>query len=290
MDVSFISVLKILPALKAIPGGLAPRLALIKPQFEAGPEGRRQEGRRPRPGRPRRGPGAGRRRGPGARLRARGPHPLLDARAEGQRRVLRPVGQGGAGPQRGRSSQPGSRRRSAMNNVRKAGIVIKPHAPSVEGILKIVVEYFEGRGIACAWAWRAGGDPEGARGRPALGVPLGADLPFLPDLDPGDQGPGQLGGQRLLHGSHRHRRLARELGGLGRAAGSDNPLEGPACGRYTSSCPAPSRDLFPRCAGALRRAGAGGDRPGQQAPAGLVRAGAGSRRGDAGGPCDPPSW
>ncbi|MCX6573681.1 MAG: NAD(+)/NADH kinase [Candidatus Aminicenantes bacterium] len=36
-----------------------------------------------------------------------------------------------------------------MINVRKAGIVIKPHAPSVEGILKIVVEYFEGRGIAC---------------------------------------------------------------------------------------------------------------------------------------------
>jgi NAD+ kinase len=36
-----------------------------------------------------------------------------------------------------------------MNNVRRAGIVIKSHAPSVEGILKIVVEYFEGRGIAC---------------------------------------------------------------------------------------------------------------------------------------------
>jgi len=36
-----------------------------------------------------------------------------------------------------------------MNNVRKAGIVIKPHAPSVEGILKTVVEYLEGRGIAC---------------------------------------------------------------------------------------------------------------------------------------------
>jgi len=36
-----------------------------------------------------------------------------------------------------------------MAKVRKAGIVIKPHAPSVEGILKIVVDYFEGRGIAC---------------------------------------------------------------------------------------------------------------------------------------------
>lgn len=37
-----------------------------------------------------------------------------------------------------------------MIQVRKAGIVIKPHAPSVEGILKIVVDYFEARGIACA--------------------------------------------------------------------------------------------------------------------------------------------
>jgi len=36
-----------------------------------------------------------------------------------------------------------------MNNVRKAGIVIKPHAPSVEGVLKTVVEYLEGRGVAC---------------------------------------------------------------------------------------------------------------------------------------------
>ncbi|OGD13471.1 MAG: transposase [Candidatus Aminicenantes bacterium RBG_16_63_14] len=36
-----------------------------------------------------------------------------------------------------------------MNNVRKAGLVIKPHAPSVESILKDLVGYFEGRGIAC---------------------------------------------------------------------------------------------------------------------------------------------
>lgn len=51
-----------------------------------------------------------------------------------------------------------------MNNVRKAGIVIKPHAPSVEGILKIVVEYFEGRGIACVLedvAARKLGRPDG---------------------------------------------------------------------------------------------------------------------------------
>jgi len=37
MDVSFISVLKILPALKAIPGDW-PLVALVKPQFEAGPK------------------------------------------------------------------------------------------------------------------------------------------------------------------------------------------------------------------------------------------------------------
>lgn len=36
-----------------------------------------------------------------------------------------------------------------MTNVRKAGIVIKPHAPSVEGILKMVVEFLEARGVAC---------------------------------------------------------------------------------------------------------------------------------------------
>jgi NAD+ kinase len=36
-----------------------------------------------------------------------------------------------------------------MNNIRKAGIVIKPHAPSVDGILKTVVDYLEGRGITC---------------------------------------------------------------------------------------------------------------------------------------------
>ena len=51
-----------------------------------------------------------------------------------------------------------------MNNVRRAGIVIKPHAPSVEGILKIVVEYFEGRGIECVLedvAARKLGRPDG---------------------------------------------------------------------------------------------------------------------------------
>jgi 23S rRNA (cytidine1920-2'-O)/16S rRNA (cytidine1409-2'-O)-methyltransferase len=37
MDVSFISVLKILPALRAIPGA-STLVALIKPQFEAGPK------------------------------------------------------------------------------------------------------------------------------------------------------------------------------------------------------------------------------------------------------------
>ena len=36
-----------------------------------------------------------------------------------------------------------------MTNVRRAGFVIKPHAPSVEGILKTLVDHLEGRGIAC---------------------------------------------------------------------------------------------------------------------------------------------
>jgi NAD+ kinase len=51
-----------------------------------------------------------------------------------------------------------------MNKVRKAGIVIKPHAPSVEGILKIVVEYLEARGVACVLedvAARKLGRPDG---------------------------------------------------------------------------------------------------------------------------------
>lgn len=48
MDVSFISVLKILPALKALPGEWT-LVALVKPQFEAGPKdvGRRGVVRRP---------------------------------------------------------------------------------------------------------------------------------------------------------------------------------------------------------------------------------------------------
>jgi NAD+ kinase len=36
-----------------------------------------------------------------------------------------------------------------MNEIRRAGLVIKPHAPSVEGILKTLVDHLEGRGIAC---------------------------------------------------------------------------------------------------------------------------------------------
>jgi NAD+ kinase len=74
-----------------------------------------------------------------------------------------------------------------MNSVRQAGIVIKPHAPSVEGILKIVVEYFEGRGIACvleAAAARKLGRPDGLE-RPAIAaacdlvVVLGGDGTLL---------------------------------------------------------------------------------------------------------------
>jgi NAD+ kinase len=74
-----------------------------------------------------------------------------------------------------------------MNNVRKAGIVIKPHAPSVEGILKIVVEYFEGRGIACVLedvAARKLGRPDGLEraaiaGASDLVVVLGGDGTLL---------------------------------------------------------------------------------------------------------------
>jgi NAD+ kinase len=74
-----------------------------------------------------------------------------------------------------------------MNNVHKAGIVIKPHAPSVEGILKIVVEYFEGRGIACVLedvAARKLGRPDGLEraaiaGASDLVVVLGGDGTLL---------------------------------------------------------------------------------------------------------------
>ena len=72
-------------------------------------------------------------------------------------------------------------------SVRKAGIVIKPHAPSVEGILKILVDYFEGRGIACVVedvAARRLGRPDGLeRGAIAsasdLVVVLGGDGTLL---------------------------------------------------------------------------------------------------------------
>jgi NAD+ kinase len=63
-----------------------------------------------------------------------------------------------------------------MNNVRKAGIVIKPHAPGVEDILKTVVAYFEGRGVACVLedvAARKLGRPDGL-GREA--IPEASDL------------------------------------------------------------------------------------------------------------------
>jgi NAD+ kinase len=51
-----------------------------------------------------------------------------------------------------------------MTNVRKAGIVIKPHAPSVEGILKTVVDHLEDRGVGCVLedaAARKLGRPDG---------------------------------------------------------------------------------------------------------------------------------
>jgi NAD+ kinase len=63
-----------------------------------------------------------------------------------------------------------------MNKVRKAGIVIKPHAPSVEGILKTVVEHLEGCGVGCVLedvAARKLGRPDGL-GREA--IPGAVDL------------------------------------------------------------------------------------------------------------------
>jgi len=74
-----------------------------------------------------------------------------------------------------------------MNNVRKAGIVIKPHAPSVEGVLKTVVEYLEGRGVACVLedaAARKLGRPDGLdraaiAGASDLVVVLGGDGTLL---------------------------------------------------------------------------------------------------------------
>jgi NAD+ kinase len=63
-----------------------------------------------------------------------------------------------------------------MTKVRKAGIVIKPHAPSVEGILKIVVEHLEGRGVACVLedvAARRLGRPDGLE---RAAIPAASDL------------------------------------------------------------------------------------------------------------------
>lgn len=63
-----------------------------------------------------------------------------------------------------------------MSKIRKAGIVIKPHAPAVEDILKNVVGYLEGRGVACVLedvAARKLGRPDGL-GREA--IPEASDL------------------------------------------------------------------------------------------------------------------
>jgi len=63
-----------------------------------------------------------------------------------------------------------------MRSIKKAGIVIKPHAPSVGAILQDVVNYFEERGIACVLedvAARKLGLPEG---------PARADVPGAADL------------------------------------------------------------------------------------------------------------
>jgi len=74
-----------------------------------------------------------------------------------------------------------------MPSVRKAGIVIKPHAPSVEGILKTVVDHLEGRGVDCVLedvAARKLGRPDGLEraaiaGASDLVVVLGGDGTLL---------------------------------------------------------------------------------------------------------------
>jgi NAD+ kinase len=63
-----------------------------------------------------------------------------------------------------------------MNNIRRAGIVIKPHAPSVEIILKDLVAYFEKRGIACVL------EDVAARKLGRTGGLLRADVPAASDL------------------------------------------------------------------------------------------------------------
>jgi len=63
-----------------------------------------------------------------------------------------------------------------MINVKKAGLVIKPHAPSVEGILKTLVDHLEGRGIACVLedvAARKLGRPDGLA---RAGIAAASDL------------------------------------------------------------------------------------------------------------------
>lgn len=65
---------------------------------------------------------------------------------------------------------------SKTKDVRKAGIVIKPHAPSVEGILKILVDYFEERGIACVLEDEAARKIGRPRGLPRAEVAAASDL------------------------------------------------------------------------------------------------------------------
>ena len=63
-----------------------------------------------------------------------------------------------------------------MTKVNKAGIVIKPHAPSVEGILEIVVEHLEGRGIACVLEEAAARKLGRPGGQERSAVPAASDL------------------------------------------------------------------------------------------------------------------
>jgi NAD+ kinase len=74
-----------------------------------------------------------------------------------------------------------------MNDVKKAGFVIKAHAPSVEGILKTLVDHLEDRGVACVLedvAARKLGRPDGLdraaiAGASDLVIVLGGDGTLL---------------------------------------------------------------------------------------------------------------
>ncbi len=63
-----------------------------------------------------------------------------------------------------------------MRHVKKAGIVVKPHAPSVDAVLKEVVGYFKGHGIECVLENAAARKLGLAGGLDRAAVPGASDL------------------------------------------------------------------------------------------------------------------